>query len=96
MNDQAQKLRELAATLKARPRIITVTSGKGGVGKSNVVINLAVALSRMGKRVLVIDADLGLANIDILLGLKNRFNIQDVVEGRMKLKDIVVHGPAGI
>lgn len=96
MNDQAQKLRELAATLKARPRIITVTSGKGGVGKSNVVINLAVALSHAGKRVLIIDADLGLANIDILLGLKNRFNIQDVVEGRMKLKDIVVHGPAGI
>ena len=96
MTDQAQKLRELAAMARAHPRIITVTSGKGGVGKSNVVINLATVLSRMGKRVLIIDADLGLANIDILLGLKNRFNLQDVVEGRMKLKDIVVLGPAEI
>ncbi len=96
MSDQAQKLRELAAAFKAQPRIITVTSGKGGVGKSNVVINLAIAISRMGKRVLVIDADLGLANVDILLGLKNRFNLQYVIEGKMKLKDIVVVGPAGI
>jgi len=96
MTDQAQKLRELAEAYKTHPRIITVTSGKGGVGKSNVVINLAVTLSKMGKRVLIIDADLGLANIDILLGLKNRFNIQDVIDGRMKLKDIVVLGPGGI
>jgi len=96
MTDQAQKLRELAAAAREQPRIITVTSGKGGVGKSNVVINLATALSRMGKRVLIIDADLGLANIDILLGLRNRFNLQDVIEGRMTLKDVVVLGPAGI
>ena len=96
MIDQAQKLRELAEAFRAQPRIITVTSGKGGVGKSNVVINLATAVARMGKQVLVIDADLGLANVDILLGLKNRFNLQDVLEGRMKLKDVVVYGPAGI
>jgi flagellar biosynthesis protein FlhG len=95
--DQAQKLRELAEALKkTQQRIITVTSGKGGVGKSNVVINLAIAISRMGKRVLIIDADLGLANVDILLGLRNRFNLQHVIEGRMKLKDIVVYGPAGV
>jgi flagellar biosynthesis protein FlhG len=97
MIDQAQKLRELAAAFKrSQPRIVTVTSGKGGVGKSNVVINLAIAISRMGKRVLIIDADLGLANVDILLGLKNRFNLQHVIEGKMKLKDIVVYGPAGV
>lgn len=96
MSDQAQKLRELAAAHKPKPRIITVTSGKGGVGKSNVVINLAIALAQMDKRVLIIDADLGLANVDILLGLKNRFNIEDVMDGRMKLKDIVVEGPLGI
>lgn len=96
MIDQAQKLRELAAAANEQPRVITVTSGKGGVGKSNVVINLATSLSRLGKRVLIVDADLGLANVDILLGLQNRFNLQDVVEGRMKLKDIVVYGPAGI
>ena len=96
MSDQAQKLRELAAAHRPRPRIITVTSGKGGVGKSNVVINLAVTFTRMGKRVLIIDADLGLANIDILLGLKNRHNIEDVMDGRMALRDIVVEDPLGI
>jgi len=96
MTDQAQKLRELAAAQKTKPRVITVTSGKGGVGKSNVVINLAIALSRMGRRILVIDADLGLANVDVLLGLKNRFNLQHALDGKMKLKDIVVDGPAGI
>ncbi|MBI5117005.1 MinD/ParA family protein [Candidatus Poribacteria bacterium] len=96
MTDQAQKLRELAAAFKAQPRIITVTSGKGGVGKSNLVINLAITISQMGKRALVIDADLGLANVDILLGLRNKFNLQHVIEGQMKLKDIVVYGPAGI
>ncbi|GAB4346985.1 MAG: MinD/ParA family protein [Candidatus Abyssubacteria bacterium] len=96
MTDQAQKLRELAAASKARPRVITVTSGKGGVGKSNVVINLAICLARMGKQVLIIDADLGLANIDILLGLKNKYNLQHVLDGHMTLKDVVVSGPAGI
>lgn len=96
MSDQAQKLRELAAAYRTKPHIVTVTSGKGGVGKSNVVINLAIVLSQMGKRVLIIDADLGLANIDILLGLKNRHNIEDVMDGRMALKDIVVEGPLGI
>ncbi len=96
MSDQAQKLRELAAASKPRPRIITVTSGKGGVGKSNVVINLAVTFSRMGKRVLIIDADLGLANVDILLGLRNRHTIEDVMNGRMSLRDIVVEDPLGI
>jgi flagellar biosynthesis protein FlhG len=96
MNDQAQKLRELAAASKPEARIITVTSGKGGVGKSNVVINLAVIFSRMGKRTLIIDADLGLANIDILLGLQNRHSINDVMDGRMSLRDIVVEDPLGI
>jgi len=58
--------------------------------------SLAISLSRLGKRVLIIDADLGLANVDVLLGLKNRFNLQHVLDGVMKLKDIVVFGPAGI
>jgi len=96
MTDQAQKLRELAAAHKTQPHVITVTSGKGGVGKSNVVINLAIALSHRGKQVLVIDADLGLANIDVLLGLNNRFNLTHALDGKMKLKDVVVEGPAGI
>ena len=61
-----------------RPRVIAVTSGKGGVGKSNIVVNLGIVLTRLGQKVLIVDADLGLSNIDILLGLTPRFNINDV------------------
>jgi len=76
--------------------VITVTSGKGGVGKTNVVANLAVGLARTGKRVLVLDADLGLGNIDVLLGLVPRFTLEHVLRGSHHLSDIIVHGPAGI
>ncbi|MGH7182614.1 MAG: P-loop NTPase, partial [Nitrospiraceae bacterium] len=62
-------------------RVITVTSGKGGVGKTNVVANLAVGLARAGKRVLVLDADLGLGNIDVLLGLVPRYTLEHVLRG---------------
>jgi flagellar biosynthesis protein FlhG len=77
-------------------RVVTVTSGKGGVGKTNVVANLAVGLARMGKRVLVLDADLGLGNIDVLLGLVPRYTLEDVLGGSRHLSDIVIQGPAGI
>jgi flagellar biosynthesis protein FlhG len=77
-------------------RVVTVTSGKGGVGKTNVVANLAVGLSRLGKRVLVLDADLGLGNIDVLLGLVPRYTLEDVLGGSRHLSDIVIQGPAGI
>lgn len=96
MSDQATKLRELAAAQRNRPRIITVTSGKGGVGKSNVLVNLAIALGARGHRVVVIDADLGLANVDILLGLKPEYTLQHVVDGQRTLDEVIVAGPAGI
>lgn len=76
--------------------VITVTSGKGGVGKTNVVANLAVALSRAGKEVLVMDADLGLGNIDVLLGLTPKYTLEHVLAGSHHLSDIVIPGPAGI
>ncbi|WP_456433543.1 MinD/ParA family protein [Thermosulfuriphilus sp.] len=78
------------------PRVISFTSGKGGVGKTNIVANLALALARLGKRVLIFDADLGLANIDVLLGLSPRFNINHVFSGQKALVDILVDGPGGI
>lgn len=78
------------------PRVIAVTSGKGGVGKSNVVANLAVSLSRAGKRVLVLDADLGLGNLDVLLGLVPQHTIEDVLVGTHTLAEIMLKGPAGI
>lgn len=77
-------------------RTITVTSGKGGVGKTNIVASLAVALRKAGKRVLVLDADLGLSNIDVLLDLAPRFNIQHVLNGERRLKDVIIEGPQGI
>lgn len=77
-------------------RVIAVTSGKGGVGKTNVVANLAVSLSRVGKRVLILDADLSLGNLDVLLGLVPRHTIEDVLVGTQTLAEIMLKGPAGI
>jgi flagellar biosynthesis protein FlhG len=76
--------------------VISVTSGKGGVGKSNVVVNLAIAMAQQGRRVLVVDADLGVGNVDVLLGLKPRFNLNQVMTGEQRLADIIMTGPAGI
>jgi len=77
-------------------RTIAITSGKGGVGKTNVVANLAIAFRRFNKEVLVFDADLGLSNIDVLLALAPKYNIKHVLSGEKRLKDIVVTGPRGI
>lgn len=77
-------------------RIIAVTSGKGGVGKTNVVANLAVGLADLGKKVIVLDADFGLANIDVLLGLTPRFHLGHVLYGDKRLGEIMVRGPRGI
>lgn len=78
------------------PRVIAVTSGKGGVGKSNLVVNLGLALARQGLEVLLIDADLGLGNLDILLGLTPSFTIHDVLARRKTLAEVMVRGPEGI
>jgi len=77
-------------------RIIAVTSGKGGVGKTNVVANLAVSLSELGKKVVVLDADFGLANIDVLLGLTPRYHLGHVLFGNKSLSEIMIQGPKGI
>lgn len=91
--DQAEGLRRL----HRRPtRVIAVASGKGGVGKTNVVANLAVGLARLGDSVMVFDADLGLGNIDILLGLAPRFNLSHVIRGERSLEEILVRGPHGL
>jgi flagellar biosynthesis protein FlhG len=75
------------------PKIITITSGKGGVGKTNIVANLGYALCRFGKRVLIYDADLGLGNLDVLLGLAPQYNLSHVISGEKQLCDVVVEGP---
>ncbi|MFN8542726.1 MAG: MinD/ParA family protein [Candidatus Binatia bacterium] len=80
----------------ARLRVVAVTSGKGGVGKTSVTANVAVALAQRGKRVCVLDADLGLANLDVVLGLSPRESLLDVLRGERRLMDVVVDGPAGV
>jgi len=77
-------------------RFIAVTSGKGGVGKTNIVANLSVCLSELGKKVVVLDADFGLANLDVLLGLTPRYHLGHVLYGDKNLNDIIVQGPEGI
>ncbi len=76
-------------------RVFSFSSGKGGVGKTNIVTNLALAMTRLGARVLVLDADLGLANIDVLLGLAPKYNIKHVLSGEKRLRDVLVEGPEG-
>ena len=78
------------------PRVLSVTSGKGGVGKSSVVINLAMALAMEGERVLVLDADVGLGNVGILMGLRPSFSLDDVFDGTRRLGEIIVTGPGGV
>ncbi len=77
-------------------RVISITSGKGGVGKTNCVVNLAISLARRGKKVLVLDADLGLCNLDVMLGLSPKYNIRHVLRGEKTLEEIIIRGPSGI
>lgn len=106
MSDQAEKLRQMtlkytipkSTIIKQRPksRVITVTSGKGGVGKTNFTVNLALALAALNQKVLVIDADLGMANVEVVLGCSSSYSILNLLEGGLKITDIVTEGPRGI
>lgn len=94
-NDQAHGLRQMTNT--ARPvKVIAVASGKGGVGKTNITVNLGTALAAQGKQVLLLDADLGLANIDVMLGLHPQYNLLHVLDGSKTLEEIIVEGPHGL
>ena len=86
----------LALGKERNTRYIAVTSGKGGVGKTNIVANLSVSLSELGKKVVVLDADFGLANLDVLLGLTPRYHLGHVIYGDKELGEIMVEGPEGI
>lgn len=92
--DQASGLRQM---VNPRPvRAIAVTGGKGGVGKTNVSVNLGVAAAEAGKRVMLLDADLGLANIDVVLGLHPEYDLSHVMHGERTLEEILVEGPSGM
>jgi len=95
--DQAQSLRDL---MKARNtpgiRVITVTSAKGGVGKSSTSINLAIALNKRGRRTLIVDMDLGLANVDVMLGAKTDGTLLNVIQGTRDIRDIIATGVCSV
>ncbi len=94
IEDQATGLRRMVNPTPVR--VIAVTGGKGGVGKTNITVNLGVAMAELGKRVMVLDADLGLANIDVILGLHARRNLSHVMSGECTLEEIMVTGPKGL
>ena len=81
---------------KSRANVLAITSGKGGVGKTNIVANLGFMLAQLGKKVLIVDADLGLANIDILLGLTPKYNLSHVIMGEKTISEIIIKGPGNI
>ena len=93
-NDQAEGLRRMK---DARPvKVITVTGGKGGVGKTNICANLAVAIAQLDRRVMLLDGDFGLANVDVLFGLQPGHTMADVVRGERSLAEVIIKGPAGV
>ncbi|MGE5559989.1 MAG: MinD/ParA family protein [Chloroflexota bacterium] len=110
MKDQAERLRMLADSLKQEirqraqipprgkrtTRVIAVTSGKGGVGKTNFTVNLGIAFAKRGKQVLVLDTDIGLANVDVILGLSPEFDLSHVIAGQRDVSEIIYEGPAGL
>ena len=111
MQDQATRLRQLvgdkteyktlvtednSASLRAGAKVLAVTSGKGGVGKTNITVNLAIALKRAGKKVLVIDADLGMANVDVVLGSRSHKHLLNRLEDGVELNNVLINGPYGV
>jgi flagellar biosynthesis protein FlhG len=95
-HDETGKLSEVMAAGQKRATVFAVTSGKGGVGKTNIAANLAICLGAAGKKVALIDADLGLANLDVILNITSRYNLSHVISGVRHIEEITQSGPAGI
>ena len=97
MKDQADELRKMMGTKDKRPqRVISISSGKGGVGKTNIAINLSIALQQLGQKVILIDADLGLGNVNVILGQIPEFNLYHVVKGSKKIHEVMIETDYGI
>src|SRR5690625_1493809 len=97
MNDQAARLRRLVKQDRnVGAKVISVVSGKGGVGKSNVCLNFAISLAKQGERVLILDLDIGMANLDILMGLHPKYNIMDLFTNNLSIWDLIDEGEAGV
>ncbi len=103
MSDQAGKLRELVGnndepyeSLTHQIKVYSVISGKGGVGKTNLIVNLAIKLQEMGKKVLILDADVGMSNADLVMGIRIENTLLDLIENNLNLEDIITKGPYGV
>ncbi|WP_252891403.1 P-loop NTPase [Thermoclostridium stercorarium] len=107
MGDQADKLRKIVGNIgspvnagfkqrKGVARVITVTSGKGGVGKTNITVNLAIVLSRMGLRVAILDVDFGFANVDVMLGISAKYTLLELIRGERNIFEVLTDGPDNI
>ncbi len=98
--DQAQQLRNIVKLQNQNniggARVFTITSGKGGVGKSSTAVNLAIWFRKMGKRVIIFDADIGLANVQVMFDTFPKYSLKDVLYGEMSIKDVIAEGPEGI
>ena len=97
--DQAEQLRlrvNQQNKIKSNSKVISVTSGKGGVGKTSLSVNLAIQMAKKGKRVIIIDADFGLANVEVMLGIRPQYNLSDLIYHNKTVQDIMTPGPMGI
>ncbi len=100
MVDQAEKLREIMqnknGSVKKGTRVIAISSGKGGVGKTNIAVNIAIAYAQLGKKVVVFDADLGLANVNVILGVIPQYNLYHLIKKQKRMRDIIIQTEYGI
>ncbi|MBO4853357.1 MAG: MinD/ParA family protein [Schwartzia sp.] len=83
-------------TIRTSARVIAITSGKGGVGKTNLTVNLAIAMAKIGRRVMIVDADLGMANVDVVLGTVSKHHLLHLLQPDVTLEDVLIHGPYGV
>jgi flagellar biosynthesis protein FlhG len=96
MENHALNLQQTPAPCRPAATVLAITSGKGGVGKTNIAANLAICLANQNRRVLLLDADLSLGNLDLVMNLRSKYNISHVISGRKRMEEIIQQGPKGL